>query len=602
MTDYQQKIYQEKISTNNSLAKTLEKKRNVVSVIRVLVFISTLIAVVYWANDKNSTWMFISLVIGTVLFLIFLKRSTQLNALLSYHRLLASVNEEELARDTTEWKGATRGSFDKAPSDHPYAYDLDIFGNKSVFALLNRTSSELGKDRLANWLLSKALKEEILLRQEAVKELNPLLEWRQNFQVQGLIDALEGQALAPLLKWIKQADAQFLSKKMRILSIVLPGIALLFIVLCFATSLPASLIIIGLLGNFWMLQRTAKAIGQAVENTDNSVNSLKSYARMMKAFEEESFQTEKLKALQTILTKDHAGSAAIARLSTILYNLERRKNPYFYVLVNVVSLYDVQWMIQLEQWKQKYAAHVEEWLAVIAQVDALQSIAGFAYNEETYTYPEVSEDAYTLKAKQIGHPLIAKGRVCNDFELVGKGKTAIITGSNMSGKSTFERTLGVNMVLAYTGAPVCAEVLTLSLLQVFTCMRVQDSLDENVSGFYAELRRIQQLLENIQEGTHAVFYFLDEILKGTNSKDRTNGARALIKQLSGTNSLGLITTHDLELGELADQFPELVSNFSFNSSIQDGKLLFDYQISSGVCYSFSATKLMQGIGILIEDA
>ncbi len=201
----------------------------------------------------------------------------------------------------------------------------------------------------------------------------------------------------------------------------------------------------------------------------------------------------------------------------------------------------------------------------------------------------------------MGHPLIPSHvRISNDFELDGKGKTAIITGSNMSGKSTFERTLGVNMVLAFAGSPVCANSLELADFHVFTSMRTQDSLEENVSGFYAELRRIRQLLNQIETGK-PTFYFLDEVLKGTNSEDRKNGAKAIIKKLSNTPSFGLITTHDLELGELAKLNPDLAVNYSFNSRIENDKLVFPYTISEGVCHSFSATKLMASIGIDMEE-
>lgn len=602
MTTYQQKIYQENIETHRATAKKLEQQRNLISTIRVLVFIIGVVGVVYGANERNSLLFFSCTVISFVLFLIFLSQSAKVKSKLRYHRALVEINEEETVRAKGDFKNEKRGTAHEAPSNHPYTYDLDIFGPISVLSLINRTVSYLGNEKLAAWLMGKANKKELLSRQEAIKELTPMLDWRQGFQVQGMLEDGQEKDISPLLKWLKEENKELATKGIKIMSIVGPLIALVLIIACVFTSLPASFLFIGLIGNFWVISKVAKSIGEAIDRIDDSVNALKNYARLMQAFEEGSFQSEKLKTLQAILTKNDAGSTAIQRLSTILYHLELRKNAYFYVLVIVPSLYDVHWMVRLEDWKKKYAHSITEWLEVIAEVEALQSLAGFAYANEDYTYPEFSDEAYCIEALGMGHPLLPSDvRVSNDFTLKGKGSTGIITGSNMSGKSTFERTLGVNMVLAFAGAPICAKNLKVSLLQVFTCMRVQDSLEENVSGFYAELRRIEQLLQVIENSEEGVFYFLDEILKGTNSKDRCNGARALIKQLAKTGSFGLITTHDLELGELATQFPDRVRNFSFNSQIKGNKLLFDYQISEGVCHSFSATKLMQGIGIVIDD-
>lgn len=606
MINHQQKIYQERISANKVLAKSFSRKLNLVATIRTVIFISTLIASVYWANERQFWHLLITVFVGLVAFIFFLDRFIALSQKLKYHRTLVELNEDEISLIDGSLKKQHREGMEFLDQNHSYAYDMDIFGPSSVFSLLNRTSTQIGKAKLAGWLLKKAAKNEIYQRQEAVKELKPLLDWRQDFQAQGRIDQAEDhEDLKRLLPWLKGVNQLFLGNLMTWGSKVGPLLAITSILIYTFSETPFVVVLVGLLFNLFLIKKTATTISDAVEKTDASVKTMKSYARLMAEFEKKSFQSTKLQQLQAKLLQGEAGSQAIDQLSKILYHLERRKNAYFYALFVTLTLYDLQWMIELEKWKQKHADSLDEWLEVIAQVEALQSFAGFAFANEDFTFPEIIDKRFSIEAKNIGHPLLpSTKRVCNDFQLTGKGKTAVITGSNMSGKSTFERTLGVNMILAFAGAPVCADQFRLSLFDIFTSMRVQDSLEENVSGFYAELRRIEQLLKKLEDdsGQEDVFYLLDEVLKGTNSIDRQNGARALIRQLAQKNAFGLISTHDLELGELEEQFPDQAQNFSFNSQVEGGKLSFSYKISRGVCHSFSATKLMQSIGIEIEES
>jgi DNA mismatch repair ATPase MutS len=243
------------------------------------------------------------------------------------------------------------------------------------------------------------------------------------------------------------------------------------------------------------------------------------------------------------------------------------------------------------------AGTVRQWFAARGEAEALYSLAGFAYANPGYALPEITTHALQYEARQLGHPLILAGkRVSNDFSMDGLGKTLVVTGSNMSGKSTFLRTLGINAVLALAGAPVCATACRLSVFRVFTAMRTQDSLEESVSSFYAELKRLRQLIELLPTG-QPVFYLLDEILKGTNSHDRHEGAKALIRQLHKHHASGLVSTHDLALGQLGEVSPEYVQNYSFNSDFADGKLHFDYKLREGVCRSFNASQLMRQMGI-----
>jgi DNA mismatch repair ATPase MutS len=263
----------------------------------------------------------------------------------------------------------------------------------------------------------------------------------------------------------------------------------------------------------------------------------------------------------------------------------------------VLFLIDLHILIRAEKWRTKNREEVEKWFDAIADVEALNSLARFAHANPTYVMPEITDDEFTLKAVEMGHPLIkAEERTSNDFQTSDKGKIIVITGSNMSGKSTFLRTVGLNIVLALAGAPVCAERFTTSKFMLFTSMRTTDNLEHHVSSFYAELKRIEQLLTLVKAEKSQILFMLDEVLKGTNSQDRYHGAMAIIRQMHGFNTIGFISTHDIQLGEEAAKM-SFCENFNFTSDVKEGKVEFDYKIKEGICKSFNASALMKSIGI-----
>lgn len=267
-----------------------------------------------------------------------------------------------------------------------------------------------------------------------------------------------------------------------------------------------------------------------------------------------------------------------------------------YALLDIVFILDVHLLLRIEKWKTTYQKHLEQWLNAIHEFEALVSIGTFAHSHSNYSFPEIIDEPFKLGGQKIGHPLIpSHQRVPNDYFIEGKGSVDIITGSNMSGKSTFQRTLGVNMILGNIGAPVCAEKFEMNPVEVFTSMRTKDNLEENTSSFYAELKRIRQLLDLVKK--KRVFFLLDEILKGTNSEDRHLGAVALAKKLNQEQGFGLISTHDLTLGKL-EESQTGVRNFSFNSEITGNKINFDYKLTYGPCRSFNASQLMKNLGVI----
>jgi len=266
--------------------------------------------------------------------------------------------------------------------------------------------------------------------------------------------------------------------------------------------------------------------------------------------------------------------------------------------MNIFFLWDIRQSIRLERWQEKYSPHMASWFDAMAETDAYISLAGYAYNNPEYVFPDVIEsENLNFQANDIGHPLIhADNRVCNAFAAGGWGSFTILTGANMAGKSTFLRTIGVNMVLASCGAPVCARSLTLSPVELVTSIHTIDSLANNESYFYAELKRLKLIIDMLKDGKQ-VFIILDEILKGTNSKDKQAGSRALVKQLISLQASGIIATHDLSLGDLENTFPEHVKNRCFEIKIEDDKLEYSYLLNEGIARNMNATILMEKMGI-----
>ena len=519
-------------------------------------------------------------------------------------RFLKDLNADEAARLEGTFTRPELGlEFDEPL--HPYTADLDVFGSRSLFRLLNRTRTYTGAQTLANWLKAPATLREIKTRQQAIAELTPKLDWRQTTEATaGLMEATS-QSTNALLDWANQPENPVVNQFWyRAARWVLPLLMAALVAAWLLEWLPFALVFIVLVVNGLIMGRLHSAIKQAVEQTYRVAPAMRAAAAVLERLESESFRSEKLGHLQ----KRMIGSpVAIRRLGRIIGALSYRQNPYFALFIGLPTLWDLHHFAQLEHWKQQHRHYLADWLAVVGELEALNSLAGLAFAEAGFVFPEIKTEDFDLKASGLGHALIpTQKRVSNEISFVGNGRTMLVTGSNMSGKSTFLRTLGTNTVLALAGSVVCAKQMNCPLVQLFTSMRTQDSLEESTSSFYAELKRLRQLLQTVREATlqpdiPPVLYLLDEILKGTNSRDRHGGARALIHQLHETKASGLISTHDVELGDEAVAWA-FVENYHFRSDLApDGTLLFDYTLRPGVCHSFNASELMRQMGIKIND-
>ncbi|KAA3436289.1 MutS-related protein [Rufibacter hautae] len=514
------------------------------------------------------------------------------------HQLyLGLINRKENERLRGELTGFPAGEEFQEPN-HFYTADLDVFGENSLFQLLNRAVTRLGQQRLAEWLKGPASAEEILARQEAVAELQPDLEWRQNLQARAMHHHRKTQQLPqPFLQWLKSPNFFAGKPWLVVLTFLLPLLTIAAAVYWgqgYSHYPFIGLVVV----QFLVAYKFSRQRDEYYEESTGMYETLRSYTDLLVHIEGRSFQSKKALALQQQLKiGEQQASEHVRKLASIIQFLSARLNTYLNFILNHMLMWDFIWMWRLERWKKTMSGNIGQVLNAAAEFEALASLAAFQYANPDFAVPQISGQPFEFCADDLSHPLIfSTGRRANSISFKGAGNTVLITGSNMSGKSTFLRAVGVNMVLAFTGAAVCARKVTVFPGQVYTSMRTEDNLAENTSSFYAELKRLKILLD-LTRADQPVYFFLDEILKGTNSHDRHQGAMALIRQLHQRKAAGFVSTHDLELGNMEQELPGSVQNFSFNSYFEDGQLRFDYTLRPGICQSFNASQLMRQMGI-----
>ncbi len=592
-------IFTQKADQYQAASEKVSRQFNQLSTVRILAFVLVIVGLVYLANARSDAGFWLVLLVSVVGFPLLIRYHNRLRARKDHLLTLKTINENELKRLNFELADFDQGKNFQQPT-HPYSGDLDVFGEHSLFQLINRSATQQGKATLAQWLLHPAEKAEVAERQRAVQELTGLTEWRQTFQAYGPQRSDQEESIATLLTWMQEPPALPRRVLYRVLCYGLALLATAAIVMYFVAGWPGYAVLLILIINGIVLWSTAEVATDTHRKTTHSVAALRAYQQMLVSLEQQTFTAGRLQRIQARLNHDAiTASREISQLRYILDNFDARSNMFYHIF-NIVLMLDVFWLLRADGWKTQLQGDVAQWFEGVSEAEALASLASFAFAHPAFRFPTISDQPFRLHAQGMGHCLIPpQQRVANDFAMEDRGTITIITGSNMSGKSTFLRTVGVNMVLALAGAPVCAEAFEVSVMQVFTSMRTQDSLEENVSSFYAELRRLRQLLDMLKTPERPVLFMLDEILKGTNSQDRHHGAASLIKQLSKLVATGFVSTHDLELGKLEETLPN-VKNYSFTSTIEQDEIYFDYKLHEGVCKSFNASKLMAKMGIAVE--
>ncbi|MEP7277421.1 MAG: hypothetical protein ABI813_02155 [Bacteroidota bacterium] len=515
----------------------------------------------------------------------------------NYNRLL-HINQEETQIAEGWYLERPDGSNFLHPA-HAYANDLDILGNASLYQYTNRTTSQQGNEQYAAWLMNPAEAATILQRQEAARELAPQYRWRQQLQAYGVEQAITSSAAKKINQWVTEPDVFSTKWQWQWLRLIYPVVTLTVLVLYLADIIPSKLFYPTYLFFFvfsgYILKRSA-AQYQQLNNIVPEVNILSKSAAWI---EDNSFKAAYLNQLQSAFKKGNLSSAlAIKQLKNLLDKFDFNLNLVFLVLVNPFILWNLQLLFQLEKWRRSNQSNTSQWFVSLGEMEAIATVAGIHFNHPHWIFPQLDlEEHGTFQATGLGHPLIPENKcVGNSFATQGKARVALITGSNMAGKSTFLRSVGVNTVLAMTGSSVCAATLTISVMRIVSSMRVADNLQESTSTFYAELKKLQFIIEQVNRQEN-VFVLLDEILRGTNSLDRHTGSKALVRQLIQKNAVAMLATHDVELAQLQTAYPANIHNYHFDAQIAGEELYFDYKLKQGICKSINASILMKKIGI-----
>ncbi len=585
-------------------ARRLEKLTqtiNRLSNIRLVLFIAGCALAVFLYMTQSSSLGLAVLLFTGVSFVALVVWHQTLRSKQSYIQMLYENYDQALKRLSGEWKTFPDTGEDFKDPLHPYSGDLDIFGASSLFQWINTAKTYRGREQLKEWLTQPPVEvSSIQKKQEAIKELAMNFAWRHRFMAEA--GALKRPLTSPtrIIEWAKTYDPFYLRPGIVILARALPMITLTLLLLYFLTDrvsfwFPLAGFLIQTIILFAGKQR-----GKALESVYAYKDSLKIYEKMLERFEKRTFKSVYLQGLKKGLY-DRDGKKAfeqIRKLSGLADLISNRGNSMFLV-INIFTLWDIQCMIALEAWKEKSGRSLGRWVDTVAELEGLASLAIIHFDHREWVLPEIVSENSGIVAGSLGHPLLVTS-TCNDLAIEKRSGILLITGSNMSGKSTLLRTAGINLVLAYAGAPVCAKSFSCSMMRIYTCMRVSDNLGENISSFYAELLRIKQIV-GASKTEGKIFFLLDEIFKGTNSQDRHAGAKVLIRQLSKTGAMGMVSTHDLELGDLERESERRIRNYHFREFYKNDEIHFDYKLRPGISTTRNAMYLIKMAGIDVDE-
>jgi hypothetical protein len=562
--------------------------------IRLFLVIATLIAGWFSLHlDAFSPWwllvaLVVFLVIATVHAKVLRQRTCAERAVDFYRKGLARIEDR--------WPGTGQDGARIDVRSSLYATDLDLFGQDSLFELLSLARTRIGADTLAAWLLSASPTAQLLQRHEAIEELRHRLDLREDIAILGE-DLKVGIHPEALTQWA-EAPNQLTHTWLRWLSLLLAIAAIAAAIVWAELGTKAPFFAVVILETI-ITASLRKRTDVVFHSTDHALEDLQLLSSLLERIEREQFAAPRLQALKADLSSRHlAASQAIARLRTIVEYIRSLDNPLMRIL-NLPLLYVVQVAYAAEAWRKAHGAAVRSWLAAVGEIEALLSLSAYSYEHPSDPFPEFVEGPPCFIAEQLGHPLIPSAKcVRNDVSLCGETKVLLISGSNMSGKSTLMRAVGINTVLAMAGAPVRARRLQLTPLQIGASILINDSLQEGSSRFYAEITRLRHICD-LAENNPPVLFLLDELLQGTNSKDRLIGAEGVVRALMASGAIGLISTHDLALTNIAAQEGNLLQNVHLQDEIQDGRMTFNFKLHDGVVTKSNGIELMRLIGLKV---
>ena len=559
ITTYQQIIQETELELQNA-----RKRIYYISLLRLILFVGAVAnAIIFWSDGWLCLSAFAAL--PFILFIWLVKRHNFWFYRKDFLKKKIEINEQELRAMQYDFSDFDDGKEFINPS-HLYTLDLDVFGEHSLFQYINRTATPIGKQHLANWfnahLENKAA---IDHRQEAIRELSTDLEYRQQIRLLGLLYKGKPADTTEIKEWATSPSYYRKRTLLRILPIAVTVINFLCISLAISGIISANIA-----GGVFLLT------------------------------EQKEMHSHILQELKADLTsQNQTASQAVRQLSKLMNALDQRSNLLMSSILNGLIFWELRQVMRIEKWKEIHASDLPRWIETIGEIDAYCSLATFAYNHPDYIYPTIAAQSFHLQAEALGHPLMDRNKcVRNGIDIEKRPFFIIITGANMAGKSTYLRTVGVNYLLACIGAPVWAKQMKIYPARLVTSLRTSDSLADNESYFFAELKRLKLIIDKLEAGEE-LFIILDEILKGTNSMDKQKGSFALIKQFMHMNANGIIATHDLLLGTLIESFPQNIRNYCFEADITNNELTFSYQMRNGVAQNMNACFLMKKMGIAV---
>jgi hypothetical protein len=583
--------YQQRLTTRQAALAAVESIGRRYWLWRRIVFALIPVLIVLAIEGIVTAWL---IALPCFIFLALMIRHQSIIRQIEHLRRATEYYQSALTRLDDGWagKGATGEQF-VSPS-HPYAVDLDIFGHGSLFELISRARTRAGEQRLAEWLLAPSSPAAISERQKAIEDLRFRLDLREDLALLGddTRSAIDDQALA---KW-GAAESRLTSRTVSVIAALLGLTTLTTVILWFAFSY-RTLALAALFAESIFIFIYRQRVAQTIAEVDRPCRDLRLLAGILARLEQEPLDSGPLSRIRRNLeVAGEAPSRQIARLSRLIDILDSVRNQFFAPFAFVL-LIPTQIAFAIDRWRAASGRSIQPWIDAVAELEALSSLASFAFENPDHVFPEMVENGTCFEATGLGHPLLPAARcVRNDINLGEPLRVLIVSGSNMSGKSTMMRTIGINAVLAYAGAPVRATRLRLSPLAIGASIHIQDSLQSGASRFYAEITRLKQIVE-LTNDERPLLFLLDEILSGTNSHDRRIGAEAIIRGLVERGAIGLTTTHDLALTKMVEPLGERATNVHFEDHLEGGKMVFDYRMQPGIVTHSNALELMRAIGL-----
>ncbi|NHF58456.1 DNA mismatch repair protein MutS [Flavobacteriaceae bacterium TP-CH-4] len=583
-------FYQNQIRKHTQALSAVKKRLFVSSMLRLMVFVGAVIGsyLVFW----NAKAVVAIVLLAIALFLFLVSRHTDLERKRDTLKALLDSNENEIRMLNRDFYHRPEGNQFKDPT-HYFSQDIDLFGRGSFYQYVNRTALQQGSETLAQLFLENSI-EDILQKQEAVKALSKIPEWRQEFSAIASLTKAE-TGVDVIHQWLTHYTP-FVPKAMRWLPWLFSGASLLFLTLYFLGILPGLVPFLWVFTGLGMSSIYTRKITKLGVNASKAHGTFTQYNQLIQLIENHEFEAQFLsEQRRSVMREGEKTSTLIQQFSRLLNGLDKNNNVFYLILANGYFLRALTYAYQTEQWIQTYGNSVEEWFDTIAFFDAYNSLGNFAFNHPNYQFPRLTDEKEVLKVKGAGHPLLdPKKNVLNDFQIDDQA-FLIITGANMAGKSTFLRTVSLLILMGNIGLPVCADSAEYQPVKLITSMRTTDSLTDEESYFFSELKRLRFIVDEIQNDRY--FIVLDEILKGTNSTDKAKGSRKFVERLVRSRSTGIIATHDLSLCEVAKKLPQ-VKNYYFDAEIVNNELHFDYHIKQGVCQNMNASFLLKKMGVV----